>query len=135
LSKLTSLADSQSSLAPFTFHTRKPNLEQMRLPNRDGSCAAGVLCCNRGESVEATPKTGNEAPIEAINHPAHYGGAEDPYEAIKVVEAWGLGFHLGNVVKYLSRAGKKGDALEDLKKARWYLDRQIANLEKAQAKG
>jgi len=85
--------------------------------------------------VEATPKTGNEAPIEAINHPAHYGGAEDPYEAIKVVEAWGLGFHLGNVVKYLSRAGKKGDALEDLKKARWYLDRQIANLEKAQAKG
>jgi len=85
--------------------------------------------------VEAKPKTGNEVSIEAINHPTHYGGAEDPYEAIKVVEAWGLGFHLGNVVKYLSRAGKKGDALEDLKKARWYLDRQIANLEKAQAKG
>lgn len=81
------------------------------------------------------PKTGDGAPTEAINHPSHYGGADDPYEAIKVVEAWGLGFHLGNVVKYLSRAGKKGEALEDLKKARWYLDRQIANLEKAQAKG
>ena len=71
---------------------------------------------------------------EAIDHPEHYGGAENPYEAIKVVEAWELDFHLGNVVKYVSRAGKKGDALEDLKKARWYLDRKIANLEKAQAK-
>jgi hypothetical protein len=84
--------------------------------------------------VQAKAETWSEAPVETINHPAHYGGADDPYEAIKVVEAWGLGFHLGNVVKYLSRAGKKGDPLEDLKKARWYLDRQIANLEKAQAK-
>lgn len=67
---------------------------------------------------------------EAVNHPPHYGGADNPYEAIKVIEAWGLGFSLGNAVKYISRAGKKGDALEDLKKARWYLDRFIANLEK-----
>jgi hypothetical protein len=68
---------------------------------------------------------------DPVNHPNHYGGAENPYEAIKVVEAWSLGFHLGSVVKYIARAGKKGDALEDLKKARWYLDREIANLEKA----
>lgn len=68
---------------------------------------------------------------DAVNHPKHYGGADDPYEAIKVVEAWSLGFCLGNVVKYVARAGKKGDALEDLKKARWYLDREIANLERA----
>jgi hypothetical protein len=64
-----------------------------------------------------------------INHPKHYGGEDDPYEAIKVVEAWQLSFHLGNVVKYISRAGKKGDVLEDLKKARWYLDREITNRE------
>lgn len=70
---------------------------------------------------------------ESVNHPSHYGGADNPYEAIKVVEAWGLSFCLGNVVKYISRAGKKGDALEDLKKARWYLDREITNLEKANA--
>ncbi len=63
---------------------------------------------------------------ERIDHPAHYGGADDPFEAIKVIEAWGLGFHLGNTVKYISRAGKKGDALEDLKKAKWYLDREIS---------
>ncbi len=68
---------------------------------------------------------------ELVNHPSHYGGADNPYEAIKVVEAWGLNFCLGNVVKYISRAGKKGNALEDLKKARWYLDREITNLEKA----
>jgi hypothetical protein len=66
---------------------------------------------------------------EAVNHPDHYGGAENPYEAIKVIEAWGLGFNLGNTVKYVSRAGKKGAALEDLKKASWYLTREIENME------
>ena len=64
-----------------------------------------------------------------ISHPAYYGGADNPYEAIKVVEAWELNFRLGNVVKYISRAGKKGDALEDLRKARWYLNREIKTLE------
>lgn len=70
--------------------------------------------------------------MSAVNHPQHYGGADNPYEAIKVIEAWELGFCLGNTVKYISRAGKKGDALEDLKKARWYLDREIARREQKQ---
>lgn len=65
---------------------------------------------------------------EAVDHPVHYGGADYPYEAIKVIEAWDLGFCLGNTVKYIARAGKKGDELEDLRKARWYLDRQITRL-------
>jgi uncharacterized protein DUF3310 len=68
--------------------------------------------------------------MDAVNHPQHYGGADNPYEVIKVVEAWALGFCLGNVVKYIARAGKKADALEDLKKARWYLNREIANRER-----
>lgn len=54
--------------------------------------------------------------------PSYYGGPDDPYEAIKVIDAWNLGFNLGNVVKYISRAGRKGDALEDLEKARTYLE-------------
>lgn len=62
---------------------------------------------------------------EAVNHPAHYGGADNPYEAIKVIEAWGLRFCLGNTVKYISRAEKKGAAVEDLRKAAWYLQREI----------
>ena len=65
---------------------------------------------------------------EAVNHPAHYGGKDNPYEAIKVIEAWGLGFNLGNTVKYIARADKKGANVQDLEKARWYLDREIANL-------
>ena len=66
---------------------------------------------------------------EKINHPEHYHfGA---YEAIKVIEAWGLSFCLGNVVKYISRAGRKvgSDELEDLKKAQWYLNREIEKRE------
>ena len=66
-------------------------------------------------------------PKEAVDHPSHYGGADNPYEVIKVIEAWGLGFNLGNAVKYIARAGKKGDRLEDLKKALWYLQREIQN--------
>jgi hypothetical protein len=64
---------------------------------------------------------------EAVNHPSHYqsGGLE----AIDVIEAFGLGFCLGNTAKYILRAGRKGDAVEDLKKARWYLDREISNRE------
>jgi hypothetical protein len=62
-----------------------------------------------------------------VNHPAHYGGASNPYEAIKVIEAWGLGFNLGNAVKYIARAELKGAPVEDLEKARWYLDREISN--------
>jgi hypothetical protein len=68
-----------------------------------------------------------------VDHPEHYGGKDNVYEAIKVIEAWDLGFNLGNVVKYVSRAGKKkaSNELEDLEKAKWYLDRQIARLKDA----
>ena len=66
---------------------------------------------------------------EMVDHPAHYGGENDPYEAIKVIEAWKLNFNLGNTVKYINRAPRKGTLVQDLKKARWYLDREIANLE------
>lgn len=70
-----------------------------------------------------------DEPYELIEHPQHYGGASDPFEAIKVIEAWQLDFCLGNTVKYISRAGKKPgtSAVTDLEKARWYLDRAIAS--------
>mgnify|MGYP000969571211 CR=1 FL=1 len=67
---------------------------------------------------------------DPVNHPPHYGG-DTTYEVIKVIEAWSLGFNDGNAVKYIGRAGKKGDRLEDLRKARWYLDREIARMEAA----
>jgi hypothetical protein len=66
--------------------------------------------------------------MPVIDHPAYY--REDTgHEAIAVIEAWGLGFRLGNAVKYISRAGLKGSKLDDLKKARWYLDREIQAIE------
>lgn len=60
---------------------------------------------------------------EMINHPKHYNMGK--YEAIDVIEDWGLGFNLGNSLKYISRAEHKDNKLEDLKKARWYIDREI----------
>ena len=62
---------------------------------------------------------------ELIDHPKHYGGKDNPYETIKVIEAWGLGFNLGNVVKYISRAGKKDFLIQDVEKAKWYVEREI----------
>ena len=60
---------------------------------------------------------------DLINHPPHYtsGGVE----TIDFIEAKEFGYHLGNAIKYISRAGKKGDALQDLQKAIWYLNREI----------
>lgn len=66
--------------------------------------------------------------VVIVDHPPHYGGKDNTYEAIKVIEAWQLDFHLGNVVKYISRAGKKGAAKKDLEKAMWYLNRAIEKL-------
>jgi len=72
---------------------------------------------------------------DPVNHPSHYTFSSK-FEVIEVIEEFKLNFHLGNTVKYIARAGKKGDALEDLKKAAWYLNREIERreLEKKNAK-
>lgn len=71
---------------------------------------------------------------DAVDHPAHYGGESNLYEAIKVIEAWRLNFSLGNAVKYIARAGKKpgSSKAEDLKKAQWYLKRALFKLGEAE---
>lgn len=65
--------------------------------------------------------------MSSIDHPSHYGGKENPFEAVKVIEHLQLDFHLGNTLKYIFRAGKKDPQreLEDLEKALWYLGRKI----------
>lgn len=81
---------------------------------------------------EVTIIMGKDKPKkEMVDHPKHYGGKENPYEAIKVIEAWNLGFCLGNTVKYISRAGKKDNTLQDLEKALWYLEREVKKLKDA----
>lgn len=71
--------------------------------------------------------------FDPVNDPAHYrvGGVE----VIDVIEAYELDFHVGNTVKYLLRHRFKGHPLEDLKKARWYLDRRILQLEETDESG
>ena len=80
------------------------------------------------------------APKEKHDHPQHYGGRDNVYETIKVLESWFgdvsalpfvVAFDLGNTIKYISRAGKKpGESvLDDLKKGLFYLNRAIGTLE------
>jgi DNA-binding CsgD family transcriptional regulator len=75
-----------------------------------------------------TPVADKPTPSDNVNHPAHYkvGGIE----TIDFIEAKKLNYNIGNVVKYLTRAEHKGNTLEDLNKARWYLNREIASLTK-----
>lgn len=63
--------------------------------------------------------------VDAIN-PTHYQGFSNGAQPVDIAEH--LSFNLGNSLKYISRAGRKGDAVEDLKKARWYIDREITRL-------
>ena len=76
------------------------------------------------EHVEPKP----HAEEDVVNQPSHY--TDGGIETIDFIEAKGLDFNLGNAVKYISRAGKKDPSkkVEDLEKARWYLNREIARL-------
>jgi hypothetical protein len=62
---------------------------------------------------------------EAVNHPKHYGGEDNPMEVIKIINHYDLNFELGNVLKYVLRADKKGNRKQDLQKALWYLQHEI----------
>jgi hypothetical protein len=70
------------------------------------------------------------SPGERVNNPKHYTSHPSGIECIVIVEH--MGFCLGNVVKYAWRADLKGEGLEDLKKARWYLDREISKRERGE---
>jgi hypothetical protein len=65
---------------------------------------------------------------DPVNKPSHYN--QGKFEVIEIIEDQKLDYHLGNVLKYVLRSRYKGKELEDLKKARWYLDRKIEKIEK-----
>lgn len=96
-----------------------------------GKCRCKGSCeCNPGTvgCALALRRLADTERREAVNHPSYYktGGIE----AIDVIEAWNLDFCLGNTVKYIARCGKKSDkVVEDLKKAAWYLNREIERME------
>ena len=70
---------------------------------------------------------------DPVNNPSHYC-TDSGLQAINVIEAFELNYHLGNAVKYILRAGKKDNEIQDLKKAAWYLARHIADLEASNGK-
>lgn len=104
----------------------------------------GLVCCyDRGHGNDpnsllsfhswyTVPRT----LINAVDHPIHYGG-DVPHEHWKCAVAWGLDKNafLYTCTKYICRVGKKGDALEDLKKAKWYLDKAIEQLNRGNNPG
>ena len=87
----------------------------------------GSIPCVRCSSFDLwTDKNAYKEDEDVVNKPKHYNIGIEPIEAI---ESWKLGYNLGNVIKYVARSDHKGKRLEDLKKARWYLDREITNNE------
>ena len=127
------------------MHSRRKNMSKYcdncgNQGNVNSDCRVCTLVENNGQEI-LIPSHYVPKDKEMVNHPSHYGGADNPYEAIKVIEAWEADFNIGTTLKYLCRCGKKtigGSAeemrLEDLKKARWYLDREIQNIEKSLVK-
>lgn len=99
------------------------SIQKMELLLPVPGCDCSYCKSKTSDIIKAT-----ESEQSQVDHPSHYGGKDNPYEAIKVIEAWGVGFNLGSVLKYISRCGKKHKTpIEDLEKARWYLDREIQN--------
>lgn len=106
-------------------------------PLTDGTVlpAAGSVPPSSVSAPEPSPAplTWRESPDPAdpVDRPAHYSEGRR-YEPIDVIEDWGLGFHLGNAVKYIARCGRKEgeDPSECLRKAVWYLEREIARRER-----
>ena len=120
-----------SSVYQVVYKLRKQMREGMnKVPMTALSPKPAARKYSKGMKVIAT-YTSNKSiysKADMVNHPPHYkaGGIE----TIDFIEAKNLGYNLGNVVKYVSRADLKGNKLEDLQKAKWYLDRAISNLSK-----
>ena len=81
--------------------------------------AAGSPITDKTEFIMRKPPQ----PHDPVNHPSHY--TQGGIETIDFIEAKGLGYNLGNVIKYITRADYKGNRIEDLQKAKWYLEREI----------
>lgn len=102
-------------------------LKMRQCPRAMASIPSTTLQTTAGSVADVTSLSSKS---DVVNHPAHYTFGR--FEVIDVIEDWKLPYHLGNSVKYIARQGRKDPAktLEDLKKARWYLNRYITKLEK-----
>jgi hypothetical protein len=81
--------------------------------------------------AEPAPECNATREHDPVERPRHY--TQGKIQPIEAIEDWRLGFHLGQVIKYVARAEHKGSKLEDLKKAKWYLERAIARAERGES--
>lgn len=108
-----------------------PSVEQPRCRFKD-EARCMVLGCIKHSNIAYSPdgQQGHldalEIETEAVNSPPHYSASPSGVECIQITEH--MNFNVGNAVKYLWRAGLKGKHLEDIQKARWYVDREIQRL-------
>jgi hypothetical protein len=116
----------------YAYNLLSKGRKELRMvKQRDGKWTHKIRMQGAAE-VRALIPSLEAPPVDNVNHPPHYkvGGIE----TIDFIEAKSLNYHLGNVIKYITRADHKGDRLENLEKARWYLDREIGNLSEKLAK-
>tara|TARA_R110000868_G_scaffold50875_3_gene161994 strand:- start:7076 stop:7519 length:444 start_codon:yes stop_codon:yes gene_type:complete len=88
-----------------------------------------VVLKNHTQETKDIGDNVHQSTKEMVNHPAHYGGGDNPLEVIKIIDHYNLPFSLANTIKYILRSDKKANKLEDLKKAAWYLQHEITKLE------
>lgn len=126
-----------------TKYSKKPKVETLKKVSHElqkEEVAKQEIIATITKHIEAKPATRSTVTTavkpakvsteehDVVNHPSHY--TRGNIEVIDFIEDQQLSYHLGNVVKYVARAGFKGDKVEDLKKAQWYLNRYIRTLEK-----
>ena len=97
----------------------------MTIATRCPTCFGPIPCVSHGYAKGVTIH--DYQPNDSVNHPAHYTSHPSGVECIQITEH--MGFNLGNALKYIWRADLKNDAVEDMRKAVWYIQREIAKRE------
>ena len=129
--KASEIADKVGSSISYVYVVRKEMIKEVLTADetRLKNAVAQARLERPRIRMQVSPSTNIVKPYgtDMVNHPPHYtaGGIE----TIDFIEAKKLGYNLGNVVKYITRSDLKGDRLENLKKAQWYLNREIKNEE------
>lgn len=97
---------------------------------RGGSVDHAATLKTMAQGLAAEMDAAQNAHREAVTHPSHYTSHPSGIECIQITEH--MGFNLGNALKYVWRCDLKTDAIEDLEKARWYIERELAKRKAAQ---
>ena len=118
-----------SELAWWSYPELKEKIKSFGMPiAKPGYIIISFPKYHIGPTTDNGLPSKEETSFDAVSHPSHYTEGRK-YEPRKVIADWGLNFNLGNAVKYISRAGRKGDKIEDLRKAIQYIEFEIEELD------